>query len=71
LIKDENVSVGLGGRGLLKYILQRFMQMIITLWVIATVTFLMMKAIPGDPFSDEKKIARAGIGQFARPLPAG
>jgi ABC-type dipeptide/oligopeptide/nickel transport system permease component len=45
-----------GGRGLLKYILQRFIQMIITLWVIATVTFFMMKAIPGDPFSDEKKL---------------
>lgn len=30
--------------------------MIITLWVIATVTFFMMKAIPGDPFSDEKKL---------------
>ena len=47
---------GWGGRGLLKYILQRFIQMIITLWVIATVTFFMMKAIPGDPFSDEKKL---------------
>ncbi len=39
-----------------RYIIRRLLQMVITLWVIATLTFLMMKAIPGDPFSGEKKL---------------
>lgn len=39
-----------------RYIIRRLLQMVITLWVIATLTFLMMKAIPGDPFSSEKKL---------------
>jgi ABC-type dipeptide/oligopeptide/nickel transport system permease component len=30
--------------------------MFITLWVIATVTFIMMKAVPGNPFSSEKNL---------------
>jgi peptide/nickel transport system permease protein len=30
--------------------------MLVTLWVIATLTFLMMEAIPGDPFSGERKL---------------
>ncbi|MGA8943351.1 MAG: ABC transporter permease [Thermoactinomyces sp.] len=38
------------------YMIKRFFQMILTLWVIATVTFFMMKAVPGDPFSDERKL---------------
>lgn len=41
---------------MLKYVIKRFVQMIVTLWVIATITFFMMKAIPGDPFSDERKL---------------
>lgn len=46
----------LGGVCLNRYLIRRLLQMIITLWVIATVTFLMMKAVPGDPFSSEKKL---------------
>ncbi|MGA9173363.1 MAG: ABC transporter permease [Thermoactinomyces sp.] len=41
---------------MLRYITGRLVQMVITLWVIATITFLMMKAIPGDPFSSDKKL---------------
>lgn len=37
-------------------ILKRLLNLGITLWLIATVTFLMMKAIPGDPFSDEQSL---------------
>ncbi|MFC7441486.1 ABC transporter permease [Laceyella putida] len=39
-----------------RYVMTRLIQMVLTLWVIATVTFMMMKAIPGDPFSNEKKL---------------
>jgi peptide/nickel transport system permease protein len=41
---------------LLRYILSRLVQMVLTLWVIATVTFLMMQAVPGDPFTGERKL---------------
>ena len=39
---------------MLKYILKRIFYAIITMWVIATLTFLLMKALPGDPFHNEK-----------------
>ena len=34
-----------------KYILKRIGFMILTLWVIATITFIAINAIPGDPIS--------------------
>ncbi|MCB2293772.1 ABC transporter permease [Clostridium algoriphilum] len=34
-----------------KYILKRIGYMIITLWVVATITFVLINAIPGDPIS--------------------
>lgn len=37
-----------------KYILKRIFYAILTLFVIATVTFVIMKALPGDPFHDPK-----------------
>lgn len=39
---------------MLKYILKRTFYAFITLWVIVTLTFLLMKALPGDPFHDPK-----------------
>jgi oligopeptide transport system permease protein len=38
----------------LKYILKRILYALITMWVIATITFFLMKAIPGDPFHNPK-----------------
>jgi len=37
-----------------KYILKRVLYAVLTLWVIATLTFVLMKALPGDPFHDPK-----------------
>jgi oligopeptide transport system permease protein len=37
---------------MLKYVLRRFAYMIITLWVIVTATFFLMKLLPGNPFGD-------------------
>ncbi|WP_010631511.1 ABC transporter permease [Sporolactobacillus vineae] len=34
-----------------KYILKRFLEMLLTIWVIATLTFVLMHAIPGSPFN--------------------
>lgn len=43
---------------MLKFIGRRFVSMIITLWVVVTITFFLMHSIPGDPFTTgEKKIS--------------
>ncbi|WP_459129583.1 ABC transporter permease [Guggenheimella bovis] len=39
-----------------RYILNRILSMIITLFVVITITFILMKAIPGGPFTGEKKL---------------
>ena len=41
---------------MLKYILQRIVTSLITLFVVITLTFFLMRAIPGGPFTDEKVI---------------
>ena len=41
---------------MLKYTLKRGVISLLTVWVIVTITFFLMHAIPGDPFTDEKKI---------------
>ncbi|MHB0882279.1 ABC transporter permease [Paenibacillus sp. SEL1] len=37
------------------YILKRLFTMFITLWIIVTLTFIIMHIIPGDPFSNDSK----------------
>ncbi len=39
-----------------RYIFKRLLIFIPVLWVIATVTFFMVRMAPGDPFSDEKEM---------------
>ncbi|MBI9106081.1 MAG: ABC transporter permease [Spirochaetales bacterium] len=39
-----------------KYILKRFVSMIITMFVIITITFLLMHSVPGGPFAAEKAL---------------
>jgi oligopeptide transport system permease protein len=41
---------------MVKYIIKRIISCIVTMWVVATVTFLLMHAIPGGPFAKERKI---------------
>lgn len=41
---------------MLKYTLKRALMAIFTIWVIITITFFLMHSIPGDPFTDQKKI---------------
>lgn len=38
------------------YILKRLLTMILTIWVIVTLTFVMMKFIPGDPFASDADV---------------
>lgn len=40
-----------------QYILRRFVSMVVTLWLIITVTFFLMHAVPGSPFEKDGKNA--------------
>lgn len=42
---------------MLRYTLKRAIIALITIWVIVTITFFLMHAIPGDPFTDQKRIS--------------
>lgn len=44
------------GDSVLKYALKRFALALLTLWVIITVTFVLMHSIPGNPFKKEGKM---------------
>lgn len=41
---------------MLKFIVKRLLLMIPTLWVVATITFFLMRAAPGGPFQSEREI---------------
>lgn len=41
-----------------RFILKRLCANLLALWVIITVTFFLMKAIPGDPFTQEKALPK-------------
>jgi oligopeptide transport system permease protein len=38
---------------MLRYALRRFFYMILTLWLVVSATFFLMKSLPGDPFGEE------------------
>ncbi len=42
-----------------KYILNRLFAMVITLWIIVTITFFLMHAVPGSPFNQERNTSEA------------
>ena len=42
-----------------KYILKRVLLALLTVWVVITVTFFVMRAVPGGPFLGEKAISEA------------
>lgn len=39
---------------MLKYIGRRFVISLVTIWVLITITFFLVRALPGDPFTSEK-----------------
>lgn len=43
--------------GLVFYVLKRIGQTVLVLWLIATLTFLLLRVIPGGPFDQEKVLA--------------
>lgn len=50
------IFIKLGGVGMAKYLLQRIGYMIITLFVVTSLTFFLMKLIPGSPFNNFEKL---------------
>ncbi|WP_347550197.1 ABC transporter permease [Pseudalkalibacillus hwajinpoensis] len=42
-----------------KYIVNRLFAMLITLWIIVTITFFLMHAVPGSPFNQERNTSEA------------
>ena len=40
-----------------KYLLQRFLYMLLTLFIIVTITFFLMQMLPGTPFSNPEKLS--------------
>ena len=43
----------------LKYVLKRVVMAILTIWIVITVTFFVMRAVPGGPFMAEKAVSEA------------
>ncbi|WP_442603755.1 ABC transporter permease [Paenibacillus sp. KN14-4R] len=41
-----------------KYILQRFIYSVVTLWLIVTLVFALMHFLPGDPFENSEKLSK-------------
>ncbi|RKQ34400.1 ABC transporter permease [Oceanobacillus halophilus] len=39
---------------MLRYMLRRLLIALVTLWIIVTITFILMVTVPGSPFSDER-----------------
>ena len=48
----------------LLYILKRIILAVVTVWVVITVTFFVMHAVPGGPFMGEKAISEAAKAQL-------
>lgn len=49
-----------------KFLGKRLILALITMWVVITITFIMMHAIPGDPFSKEGRMAPAVLESLNR-----
>lgn len=39
-----------------KYLVKRIISMVLTIWVVITLTFILMHAVPGGPFTSQKKL---------------
>jgi oligopeptide transport system permease protein len=44
-----------------KYIFQRFIYMILTLFIVVSITFFLMKLIPGSPFNNAEKLSKVQL----------
>src|SRR3954471_17725980 len=56
MLANIHVFVEKGSERMGRYILQRSIYMIVTLWVIITFTFFLMHFMPGSPLQNEERI---------------
>ncbi len=61
-----SINLGLPGSGfslgkvrhpVLTFLLRRLLWMVVTLWVVFTVSFFLMRSVPGGPYSGERKVS--------------
>ncbi|EOT30681.1 oligopeptide ABC transporter permease [Enterococcus saccharolyticus] len=52
----------------IKYLLKRVFYMLITLWLIATITFFLMQFLPGTPYSNAEKLSPEQIALLNKQL---
>ncbi len=48
-------------KAFIRYMVKRLAYMLLTLFIIVTVTFFLMKLLPGTPFSNEDQLTAAQI----------
>ncbi|EOH92542.1 oligopeptide ABC transporter permease [Enterococcus villorum] len=48
----------------IKYVLKRVFFMVITLWLIATITFLLMQLLPGTPYTNQERLSPETIAML-------
>ena len=57
----ECTENGIGSEEMAKYVLKRVVMAVITLFIVTCLTFLLMNAIPGNPWLSEKTPSQATI----------
>lgn len=55
-IQNHSTSYLYGGIILSKYILKRLVMSVITVWIIITLVFFLMRLMPGSPFTSERNV---------------
>ena len=53
---------------MVKYILKKIGYMIVTLWVILTITFFLVSVIPGDPMQADTKVLPEAVVENLKPI---
>ena len=53
-------------RGMGSFVLRRLLEALLTLWVIATFTFLLLRVLPGGPFDAEKVLPAAVLANLQK-----
>lgn len=49
---------------MVRYMAQRVLYGLLTIWIVATLTFVMMHSLPGDPFTSEKALSPAVLANM-------
>jgi len=68
LSRSQNKLGGAIVNSYIKYLLKRVFYMLITLWLIATITFFLMQFLPGTPYSNAEKLSPEQIALLNKQL---